>query len=80
MAKTKQNKQPYILSLRYLCDKAGVKHYKVYNNIRGEYESLSHEEKTKLANTLFDELSPFLTGLGFYITMARIKDPAPKQK
>jgi len=80
MAKTKASKQPQIISLRYLCEKADVKHYKVYNNLRGEYSSLSHDEKAKLANTLFDEVTPFLNGLGYYITIARIKDPVPKQK
>jgi hypothetical protein len=76
MAK-KQNtkKSPSVISLRALCEKASIPHHKVYANLNGTYDSMEHVEKTKLANTLYNEITPFLKTLGFYIQINRIKDP-----
>lgn len=76
MAKAKTNsKEASVVSLRALCEKAGVKHYKVYNSLKGIYQTLSITEKTKLANTFSDEVSPLLREFGFYMKIGRIKDP-----
>lgn len=80
MAKKQTSKKSRsVISLRELCDKANIPHHKVYANMKGTYKSLDHAEKTKLANTLYDEITPFLKELGFYIQVNRIKDPNSKQ-
>ena len=69
-----------IISLRNLSSKAGIAYHKVYHNLVGTFKSLTHQEKTQLANALYDGISPFLKELGFYITIHRIKDPVlPEQ-
>lgn len=80
MAKKKEKQKPSIISLRALCDKANIPHHKVYSNLNGTYNSLTHEEKTKLANTVFDDVLKFVEKFGFYIEIGRIKGPDQVKK
>ena len=78
MAKKKKIvKKASVVSLRALCKKAGISHHKVYSNLVGIYGSLNDDPNTSnlLANTFYEEVTPFLKQLGFYIKMYRIKDP-----
>jgi len=76
MAKTKRKKKkPSVISLLALCKESGVAHHKVYSNLKGTYTSLNALEKSKLVNALYDAINPFITELGYYIKVARIKDP-----
>lgn len=76
MAKSKKNKkQPSVISLLALCNKAGVTHHKVYQNLRGTYNSLDALEKSKLVNALYDAVNPFVNELGYLIKVSRIKGP-----
>lgn len=77
MAKSKKPiKKASVVSLRALCNKAGIPHHQVYSNMNGIYGSIDNDPNTrnKLANTFFEEVGPFLAKLGFYIKMYRIKD------
>lgn len=81
MAKSKKIvKKASVVSLRALCNKANIPHHQVYSNLNGIYGGLDGHPKdpnikNKLANTFFEEVTPFLAKLGFYIKMYRIKDP-----
>lgn len=75
MAKKKNSGS--VVSLKALCEKAGIKHHKVYNFLVGKYRTLDYTEKTQLVNTFHDEVSPLLKELGFFIQLKRIKDPDP---
>ncbi|HTJ52584.1 MAG TPA: hypothetical protein VL443_24180 [Cyclobacteriaceae bacterium] len=75
----KKDKISSIISLRALCEKAEIIHHRVYHALKGthksSYKPLEHIEKTKLANTIYNEITPMLKALGFGITIHRIKDP-----
>lgn len=76
MAKKKTNvKKASVISLRALSNKAGMEYMKVFNNIKGVYNSLDHSDKMKLVNTFHDESVDTLKALGFYMKIHRIKDP-----
>jgi len=62
-----------VLSLKQLCEKADIKYHKVYFNFNGRFNSLTHQDKSQLVNTLHDELVPFLEKLGYHITVHRTK-------
>lgn len=67
-----------VIALRTLCRQADVPHMKVYDYMKEKYDSLTHDEKSRLANTFFDQTQSFLNKIGFYLTIARIKDPEKK--
>lgn len=83
MAKKTKEKISSIISLRALCAQAGIIHHRVYHELKGTHKSaykpLEHIDKSKLANTLYDEITPMLKHLGFAITIHRIKDQAQGQ-
>lgn len=79
MAKKKSITTDSVISLRALCEKAKMPQHKVYHNLRGTYDSLTHDEKQKLANAFYDGVSPLLSQLGFYITIKKIKDQVPSE-
>ena len=82
MAKKKENKTSSVISLRALCEKSDIQHHRVYHSLKGTHKSaykpLEHADKTALANTLYNEISPMLEHLGFYIKLGRIKDQSPE--
>lgn len=74
MAKKTKTKEFEIISIRKLTEKAHVEYFKTYHNIRGNYNSLTEQEKTQLSNELFDEVSKAFKWLGFRIEIKRVKD------
>lgn len=71
----KNPKKSSVISIRALAEKSGVDYYKLYNNINLAYHSLDPNEKTQIVNAFYDEVTPLLKQLGFFITLKRLKDP-----
>lgn len=61
-----------ILSLRQLCLISKIEYYKLYNNLKGNYTTLDTNDKTTLANALFEALIPVFKYLGFKISLERL--------
>lgn len=71
-------KQYKIVSLRKLCEKAGIGKMHFYDNLRGKYkkDTLTMDERTMLANTLYEEVNVLMNTLGFNLgSIKRIKTP-----
>jgi hypothetical protein len=73
MAKSKQ-KDPSAISLKRLSEKTGIPYMKIWNNLNGNYNSLSNEEKTSLVNSFHAEVTPFLKKLGYFVVIRRNKE------
>ena len=67
---TKQHK---IINLKQLARRSKVDYMRVYNNVKGNYNSLDDNEKTMLCNILHDELTALGQYLGFQVKIQRIK-------
>lgn len=73
----KFNKGPFtMISLSQLAEKSGISYRRLYENINELYDTLTYDEKTVLANTLFEETIDLYKSLGFLQQIRRIKDPA----
>lgn len=71
---TKRNKRTEkykIISLRKLSTESGIDYEKLYNNLSGRYKGMNANEKTRLCNTLYEELIDLFKFLGFDIIITR---------
>lgn len=76
MAKKKKvnnkNTQDFkIISIRKLAETSKIPYTKIYNCLRGKYNSMTDAEKTQLCNALYFELEPFGNFLGIDIILRR---------
>lgn len=68
-----QKKEFKTVNLKKLAEKAKIPYQKVYNNIILEkYDTLTINERTILANHLFEELTPLFQEFGFMVQLKRI--------
>lgn len=58
-----------VINFKNLARQADIPPVKVYNNLKGRYNSFTDEDKSKLANTLVACISPFLDTLGFSVKL-----------
>lgn len=54
-----------LLNLKFLAKKSGMTYAKLRNNILGKYTSLTDQEKTRLYNTIQEEVEKACLALGF---------------
>lgn len=72
MATEKAKFQSSVISLKQLCALAKVNYFSVYQRKSGKYKSeLSLDLKTKVANALIKDITPFLIDLGFDVSLTR---------
>lgn len=69
-------KQYKIISLRKLSEQSGIGRMRVYDNLRGRYQTLTVDDQTMLANTLYEEVNLLMNALGFELgKIRRVKCP-----
>ena len=70
--KIKSKFQSTVISIRQLAKLAGINYFSLYMRKKGEYKSeLSADVKTKIANALVKDITPFLNDLGFDVDITR---------
>lgn len=63
------------ISIRRLSQRTKIPYMKIWNNLHGNYNSLTVDEKTQLMNAVHAEITPFLKKIGFAIKeVIRIKE------
>jgi hypothetical protein len=53
----------YIFNLKFISEKTDIDYFKLYNNRKGNYKSMTEEEKNRVEDLLRKELDIFLTSL-----------------
>jgi hypothetical protein len=67
-------KSPFkIVSLRILSRVTRIKYMDIYNDVTNRYNGLSDNEKTRVANALYEELHDVFEYFGFEMKLTRIK-------
>jgi hypothetical protein len=59
------------LNVNRISDATGINSDKIYNNMKGFYDSLGPKEKKVIATTLFGHVQTFFKKLGYTISIAR---------
>jgi hypothetical protein len=75
MAKKETEIKGSAISLKRLSEKTKINYMKIWNNLHGNYNSMTDQEKTQIVNAFHDEVTPLLKKLGFFVVIKRIKDP-----
>lgn len=66
--------QSKVISIRPLAKLAGIGYFKLYLRQKGVYKTeLKQSEKTKTANALIRDITPFLADLGYDVAISPLK-------
>lgn len=73
-AATSSSQLPHkFFNMKKVIDLSGINQDKVYNNLKGEYNSLSPEEKNKMASILTAPVKSFFKNLGYACEITKQK-------
>lgn len=69
-----QMDRPYkFINFKRVIDATGLNQDKVYNNLKGEYHSLTSEERDKIADVLIPNLKKVFETLGYVVRFEKLK-------
>lgn len=68
--------QSTVISLRRLAELAKINYFVIYRRRTGAYKSdIQPNDKTRIANALIKDIAPFLSDLGYDVTIKPLGSP-----
>lgn len=72
-----------LIKVRYLAEISGINRGRLFQNVNGEVNSLTDDERTRLANILWKEINRIMSWIGYRLDKpVKVKDlsPPPRPK